>query len=324
MALLLLSSTRSGLRHRSRPIPILVLLAMATLSPLMPVHAAMQTLAESASAPAPAGLAAPPTAAPADWGSAPRPGESQTPPQAAGAAAPAAEPSEAVPGNAAAPARREDGVFTVAVFGDSMAEGIWGGIFRKLQRNHRFEVLRRARHSTGLSRPDYYDWQQALDAFLDQDPIDAAVVSVGLNDIQALYVEGSRSYRFGTEAWDRAYRERVEALMDRLHRRNIPTFWIGLPIMRNEDRNSDVEHLNAIYRESASAHGVTFIPTWQITVDDHGGFSSYLRDDEGRSRLMRANDGVHFTPRGYDMLADFVLHAMQIELPAMAAAGQLQ
>lgn len=225
---------------------------------------------------------------------------------------------EAAPEIPAAGAADED-IFTIAVMGDSFADGIWGGLYRRLQRDPNFEILRLARNSTGLARPDYYDWQAALEDVLADHQVDAAIVALGINDNQELYVDGRRRYLFATEEWDRLYRERVEAMMARLFDAGVPTFWIGLPAMRDDELSGEVSHLNAIFEDCAGDIGVTFIPTWAATVNEEGEFASHLKDEDGRPTPIRMNDGVHFTGQGYTMLTTLVLEVMRGELAALTA-----
>ena len=236
-----------------------------------------------------------------------------------------------VPSEAAAPAHDEtpqqsplnndpfgdDGVITVAVMGDSLAEGIWGGLFRLLQRDGRFDFLRRAQHSTGLARPDYFDWARVLEQHLSADPIDAVVIAFGLNDHQSLYIEG-RFFRFGSERWDEVYRERVRHVMQRLDEADIPTFWVGLPVMRDADYGAMIAHMNTIFEAAAADFFTVYIPTWELTSAEDGSYTPHLADHDGRSRLMRANDGIHFTSRGYELLARRILDQMDLTLSVFA------
>lgn len=207
-----------------------------------------------------------------------------------------------------------DGVFTIAVFGDSLADGLWGSIYRRLQRDDRFEILRAAKASTGIARPDYYDWNEALAEYLAGESIDAAVFSIGLNDMQSMVVDGERAVAFRSERWDALYRQRIESLMDQLAAANVATFWIGLPIMRSGNYSENIAHLNGLIGAEAQERGIPFVPLWEVAADEDGRYSDHLRDLSGRTRLMRANDGIHFTPRGYDLLAHHVLEAMREDL----------
>ena len=215
----------------------------------------------------------------------------------------------------------EDGRFQVVVFGDSLADGIWTGVYRSLRRDERFEVLRLTRVSSGLSRPDYYDWPAALDDYLARYDVDAAVISVGLNDAQPVFHDGRWEHGFGSEPWDEIYRDRVADFMARLTDAGVPTFWIGLPTVRSSSFGARIDHINGIYREMAARHGVFFVPTRDVTAGEDGEYAAYLADDSGRSRLMRANDGVHFTTRGYELLAGQLLAMMDQRLSIFAEAG---
>lgn len=210
--------------------------------------------------------------------------------------------------------------FQVVVFGDSLADGLWTGVYRSLRRDDRFEVVRHTRVSSGLSRPDYFNWQDELDTYLARNDVDAAVISVGLNDAQPVFHDGRWEHGFGSDPWNEIYRERVGAFMQRLTEAGVHTFWIGLPTVRSSSFDERIHHINQIYREMAGAHGVIFVPTRALTADEDGEYAAYLADDSGRSRLMRANDGVHFTTRGYEMLAEQLLAAMGRNLDIFAEA----
>jgi uncharacterized protein len=216
-----------------------------------------------------------------------------------------------------APVEDELKPIRIGVFGDSLADGIWAGLYRTLHNNERFEVARHTEVSSGLARSDFFDWEQELDQILTDETIDVAVVCLGLNDNQPVYYDGRGRFQFGSEEWDAIYRERVDAILARLEQSEIPTFWVGLPTVRDEDFGLQMSHLNAIYEAQALAADVTFVSTFALTGDADGAYSAYLADEEGRNRLMRANDGVHFTGRGYELLAKALLAVMHDELPTL-------
>lgn len=204
----------------------------------------------------------------------------------------------------------------IGVFGDSLADGIWAGLYRTLQRNERFEVARHTEVSSGLARPDFFNWHSELDGVLTSETIDIAVLCFGLNDNQPVYYEGRRQFSFASEEWDSVYRQRVAEVLLRLKTDEIPTFWVGLPTVRDSSFAEQMAHLNGIYESESLVADVTFVPTLALTGDDDGAYSAYLEDEEGRNRLMRANDGVHFTGRGYEMIAKALLAVMAESLPS--------
>ncbi|MEZ5668081.1 MAG: DUF459 domain-containing protein [Alphaproteobacteria bacterium] len=213
-----------------------------------------------------------------------------------------------------APADTEWRPIRIGVFGDSLADGIWAGLYRTLQRNERFEVARHTEVSSGLARPDFFDWEAELGDVLASETIDVAVVCFGLNDNQPVYYEGRRQFSFASDEWNQVYTQRVAAFIDRLQQSGVPVFWVGLPTVRDDDFGAQMAHLNDIYATEALLADATFVPTLAITADADGAYSAYLPDESGRNRLVRANDGVHFTGRGYEMIAKELLAAMQREL----------
>lgn len=214
----------------------------------------------------------------------------------------------------------DDGVTTIAVMGDSLAYGIWRSMYSQLQRDERFEIVRWTEAATGLARPDFFDWSRSIDDLLTQYPVDVAIMTIGLNDMQALYVDGARSYTLGGSEWDREYRARVERIMDRLQAAEVDLFWVGLPIMRSEAYSANLANANRLYAAAAAERGVPFIPLWDVTVDADGNYASHLPDARGRTRKMRDNDGIHFTIEGNNLITAAVLDAMTPHVPMIDTA----
>jgi len=100
-----------------------------------------------------------------------------------------------------------------------------------------------------------------------------------------------------------------------LNARNVPTYWVGLPTVRRENLKEQIVMLNRFYEESAPLFAtVRFLPTRPITVNEKGEYSAYLKV-EGRQKKVRANDGVHFTVHGYNILSDYILRNIFNDFP---------
>lgn len=228
-------------------------------------------------------------------------------------------PAAAQDSGFAAPQEDAQRQIRIGVFGDSLADGIWAGLYRTLQRYDRIEVLRHTEVSSGLARADFFDWDAELADILADEPLDIAVVCIGLNDNQPVYFEGRRQFAFASEEWNAVYRKRISDFIVRLQIMGVPTFWVGLPTVRDSHFAEQMSHLNMLYESEAGLAGITFIPTLALTGDADGAYSAYLPDEDGRNRLMRANDGVHFTSRGYAMIAEALIAVMSAELTFFSA-----
>ena len=165
--------------------------------------------------------------------------------------------------------------------------------------------------SSGLSRPDFFDWPQRLvDQIVDFKP-DAAAVLFGANDGQDVLYEG-KVLKVGTKAWQEVYAKRVGKAMDTLTKGGRRVYWVGNPIMRAVGYRERIAMMDHIYQAEAAKHpGVTFVSTWQLMANGKGSYSDYLKDANGDSVLMRAPDGIHLTRAGGDRMAALVLGVIE-------------
>ena len=189
----------------------------------------------------------------------------------------------------------------VAVFGDSLSDGLWAGL---TQLCHQVSPVRLGRVSSGLVKTGFYDWP-AQAARIAAGPYKAGFICIGLNDQQTIATDaGPRP--FGTDGWDDAYAERVSALVKDFVSHQLPLVWVGLPRVREPRMADGVARINAIISREVPAAGGVYVATWDFTSGPHG-FDSYLPDESGHAVNMRAADGVHFTPDGYRFLVKQVL-----------------
>jgi len=79
-------------------------------------------------------------------------------------------------------------------------------------------------------------------------------------------------------------------------------YWVGLPVMRSAYFESDMEEFSKIFKARAAANGIIYIPTRDLMTDDKGNYLAYGVNGSGRKRLLRAEDGIHFTMAGYEQL----------------------
>jgi hypothetical protein len=200
----------------------------------------------------------------------------------------------------------------IGVFGDSLGDGLWAGLYHQLRDGKNYEVVRFSRAATGLARYDYVNVQEQAALQLANRRIDIAVVMVGANDEQGI-IQNHQVYGFDTAPWRQVYAGRIDALVNLFRSHGAAVYWVGLPKMRREGFDEKSRVLNAIYAGRAQALSVPFIPTVPVTVDGRGGYDDYL-EDGGRPRLMRAKDGVHMTMAGYLRIAAPVSGAIRADV----------
>jgi uncharacterized protein len=212
----------------------------------------------------------------------------------------------------------------VWVVGDSLTEQL-GPTLRGLTADTGLIVTEHElRYSTGLSRPDFFDWPARLNAIKEESDPDVWVVMFGANDAQSIRI-GGRYLEFGTPEWDAEYGRRVAQVMTDLSNDAQQVIWVGQPVMRAAGFGERMAHLNDLYRSEATRHpGVMFLDTWRLFGGPDGAYSAYLPGPDGWPVLMRLGDGIHLTRTGGERLAtrvfDLINRRWRLSRPTLTNA----
>jgi uncharacterized protein len=212
---------------------------------------------------------------------------------------------------AASPVRAQSPMRTVAVYGDSLADGVWDAFTRTLKREPGgWTALRRSSIGTGLTRTDFQTWLDQIDADFAANPARHVVVMFGLNDLRD-FRDDRRGRVYGTEAWDVAYAKRVDQLIARLRAKADNVVWIGLPVFRKTDQNDGARHLSTLYADAAARARIAFVPIYDDFLGPEGEFTTHLAAADGRRLQVRGDDGLHFIGTGYDLIAAKAMTAIR-------------
>ncbi len=235
-----------------------------------------------------------------------------------------AEPIDPAPAEAEpiAPAPRR----VLLVGASSIQTDLGRALERHLEVFEGVEVLRHGRHSTGMARPDYFDWNaRALELNADFRP-DLVVAQFGGNDGQGLTDRdtGRAVAPFFTDAWDAEYGTRLEAFVDLFADDGVPVVILGMPAMRNAYHQSKMARINTVTRAACERAGAYFVDTFAMTADAEGNPLARAEVD-GRTRIVHASDGMHLSLYGSDMVAAGIVDALggwfTFTRPAAAVAG---
>ncbi len=189
----------------------------------------------------------------------------------------------------------------ILVFGDSQAQGLAGGVQRLYRANHSRRVLDHSKVSTGLIPRGNYDWPAEAKTLAVADHYDVALVLIGAND-RPLVRSGGHVDPTLLARFTDSYGARVADIADDFRQANVPLVWVGHPIVRDAVWEEDIAILNKIFEDRATGAGATFQSTWDMFKGPDGGFASYGKGTDGLTTRLRADDGVHLTPAGYDLV----------------------
>jgi hypothetical protein len=168
--------------------------------------------------------------------------------------------------------------------------------------------------STGLSRPEVFNWPAYLKSVLPGLAPDAVVLTFGANDDQTLTGDGGGE-AFGGADWQAEYARRVGGLMDSVI--SLPShprlFMVGIPPIKDIGRfNADYVLINNIFKTQAQARAghVYYVDTVPVLGLPTGAYTDTLTNLDGTVVIVRTSDGIHFTRAGGDRVAAKILQVM--------------
>lgn len=202
--------------------------------------------------------------------------------------------------------------------GDSLGEYVGSRLLYKVA-DPDFATITLDYHiSTGLTRPDYFDWPASLSQTMvsEEDPLirpEAVIFMAGGNDDQPMRADGER-LATNSEEWLDEYRARVQTMMDITAYGDARLYWIGLPPMKDERREAIAVNVNAILAdEAANREWVTFVDIVPLLLNEDGVYDQYIIGPDGEQRKARERDGVHVTSQASEWISRIVWDLVQLD-----------
>jgi hypothetical protein len=187
----------------------------------------------------------------------------------------------------------------ISVYGDSLGVGVWSGLYTVLKPRPQDSVLNHANVGGGITQPDFPTWLTDLGQQLDKEHPSVAIFIAGANDEKSIRDSG-KSYLFKSEGWKLVYAQRLDAIYAECAKRKVP-------VMRRDDLTETAALLDVLFSDAAARAHATYLPLYDAFKGPDGAFASHLPDESGHLKLVRHDDGVHFTAYGYELIARRVL-----------------
>ena len=231
---------------------------------------------------------------------------------------PATEPVVTGPPSAANPA-------SVYIVGDSDA-GTFGPFLQELLDGTTVATTAlNYKTSSGLARPDFFDWPAELSAKLPEVDPDIVVVTFGGNDAQGLR---NRDLSWvvqdpvaNEDVWTAEYVRRAGEIMDLLLANDRTVIWVGIPSHADPNVAQRMAIQDRAAKAAAAARpGVTFVDPWTRFSGRDGGFAEFVvdpRDNIGKD--VRLDDGFHLNVNGAEILALDIAQVVRDDLRARGA-----
>jgi uncharacterized protein len=201
---------------------------------------------------------------------------------------------------------RQDEV-DVLVTGDSQAQFL-GELLTDLLPSDLFDVEVVARNATGLTNPEFFNWEINAEQEIAARRPDAVVMVIGGNDGFNVLHEGGL-YGPNEPQWQLEYARRAAVVMRELGSDGKrPVYWVPPPTARDPEFNEIYATQNRAVEQAADAvPGARHVDVYSTI---NGGRYSDELEIDGRRVLARQSDGVHFSREGAVVPARFILRAM--------------
>ncbi|WP_419850216.1 DUF459 domain-containing protein [Candidatus Poriferisocius sp.] len=170
-----------------------------------------------------------------------------------------------------------------------------------------FDVTMDFRNSTGLARPDFFNWPaEFLDFAAEEDP-ELVVLFLGGNDWQTMENSEGTLLRRGSDAWRSEWAWRMQITFDTLTAPHRHIVWVGLPPARSEPFDTGYPQINDIsWLVTLTRSDVTMVDIWDLFGGDGPYEESVAPPTGGDPVRVRQEDGIHVNRTGARWVAELI------------------
>jgi len=189
---------------------------------------------------------------------------------------------------------------SVLILGDSNIRGALGIVLERDLEAMGHDVTRYGVPSSGLARPDFFDWALTARGLAEMVSPDLVLVMFGANDTQRLKHPERGTIHWREEAaWRVAYTERWQTLATALQGPDRTVVVLGPTNRRSARHVAALQRVRDVQREvAASLAGVVWLDLFPHTTDGSGEHLHKGFDVFGKRVRLRMSDGRHLTRRG--------------------------
>jgi len=216
----------------------------------------------------------------------------------------------------------------VLLVGDSEAGGLSPFLSTVLDATGVTKLSTDYKVSSGLVRPDFYDWPAHLRETVPAVAPDVVVALFGGNDGQSFLgsdatAGAAAGKAVDTPEWRAEYGRRVGEVMDFLSADGRTLVWVGVPNAEDERLTASLNVQNQVVKEQIASHpNVLFVDSWYHFTGIDGSFAPLIMDprDSEFKPVRSETDGFHLNTVGEEILAYYVGQAVTTDLRARGAA----
>lgn len=209
----------------------------------------------------------------------------------------------------------------ILLTGDSLMEALGPQMQKAMAGYENITLIPIGKRSTGLSRPDFYNWPKVLEENLQQHRPHIVVMWIGTNDPQGIYGKTGLGEPCSGE-WLKAYTYKLMEIAGLCQKYRARLIFMGPPVMDEEPLNTQLLKITDIMRRTCRHYKLGFIDTRPLLADRQGKYMHRATMPDGRVKDIRWKDRVHITGDGNILIMQKLLPYMGSIIPEERAGGR--
>ena len=203
----------------------------------------------------------------------------------------------------------------ILLTGDSLMAGLGPHMKREMAGYRNITLIPIGKGSTGLSRPDFYDWPSALKENLRKHRPHIVIMWIGTNDVATSIYNVPGTEVPCSETWMRAYANKIYEIAKICQQYKARLIFMSPPVMDRPRWDAKLEKITVLMSYMCKRYRLGFINTRSIFSDWKGEYTHTKRIPGGSTSAIRTNDHIHITPDGYKLVMDRLLPYLGYTIP---------
>lgn len=209
----------------------------------------------------------------------------------------------------------------ILLTGDSLMESLGPQMKKDLAGYENITLIPIGKRSTGLSRPDFYNWPAVLEKNLQQHRPNIVVMWVGTNDPQNIHGMTGLGEPCSRK-WLNAYTYKLIEITKICQKYNARIIFMSPPVMDEEPLDTQLKAITDIMQRTCKFYRLGFINTRPLLADKNGKFCRRAVMPNGRTADIRWKDKVHITGDGNILIMQSLLPYMGRLIPEDRASAR--
>ena len=202
----------------------------------------------------------------------------------------------------------------VLLTGDSLMASLGPQMKRALDGYENLTLIPIGKGSTGLARPDFYNWPEVLEKNLIEHKPHIVVMWIGTNDTQNIYGMKGLGEPL-SHAWQKAYYNKLVEIINLVRRYNAKLIFMSPPVMDKQPFDSKLNSITTLMAWTCKKGKVGFINTRPILADDKCKYVHRKTMPTGETADIRTPDHIHITANGNNLVMEKLLPMLSSALP---------